>query len=140
MTGTAHDLAPEQGKFGRVPAAVSAFVQSLASFSLDYTFDRVVGLAFAALCAFLQVLERAKTGIAVNAVAPGPIETELLRRNAPAGSEAERIFLTNIPTRRLGQPEEVAAAAAFPFWEDASFITGQTLSVDGGGSIGKAAI
>ncbi len=42
-----------------------------------------------------------------------------------------------IPMRRLGKPEEIAAAIAFLLSEDASFITGQTLFVDGGGSIGK---
>jgi NAD(P)-dependent dehydrogenase (short-subunit alcohol dehydrogenase family) len=42
--------------------------------------------------------------------------------------------------RRLAQPEEIAAAVAFMLSEDASYITGQTLFVDGGGSIGKAAI
>ena len=64
----------------------------------------------------------------------------MFRRNTPPGSEAERIFLTNIPMRRLAHPEEIAAAVAFMLSEDASYITGQTLFVDGGGSIGKAAI
>jgi len=83
--------------------------------------------------------ELAETGITVNAVAPGPIATELFRRNSPAGGEAERWFLDRIPMRRLGKPEEVAATIAFLLSEEAAYITGQTLFVDGGGSIGKAA-
>jgi NAD(P)-dependent dehydrogenase (short-subunit alcohol dehydrogenase family) len=85
-------------------------------------------------------MELAETGITVNAVAPGPVETELFRRNTPAGSEAERRFLSLIPMRRLGQPEEIAAAIAFLLSDAAGYITGQTLFVDGGGSTGRVAI
>jgi NAD(P)-dependent dehydrogenase (short-subunit alcohol dehydrogenase family) len=84
-------------------------------------------------------MELAETGITVNAVAPGPVETELFRRNTPRGSEAESRFLAMIPMRRLGKPEEIAAAIAFLLSEDAGFITGQILFVDGGGSIGRTA-
>jgi NAD(P)-dependent dehydrogenase (short-subunit alcohol dehydrogenase family) len=84
-------------------------------------------------------MELAETGVTVNAVAPGPVETEMFRRNTPAGSEAEARFLSMIPMRRLGRPEEIAAAIEFLLSEDAGFITGQTLFVDGGGSIGRAA-
>ncbi|MBZ9810257.1 SDR family oxidoreductase [Mesorhizobium sp. BR1-1-9] len=85
-------------------------------------------------------LELAQTGITVNEVAPGPVETEMFRENTPAGSEAETRFLSMIPMRRLGKPEELAAAIAFLLSEEAGYITGQTLFVDGGGSTGRIAI
>jgi 3-oxoacyl-[acyl-carrier protein] reductase len=84
--------------------------------------------------------ELAETGITVNAVAPGPVETEMFRRNTPVGSEAEARFLSMIPMRRLGKPEEIAAAIAFLLSDEAGFITGQTLFVDGGGSTGRTAL
>ena len=82
-------------------------------------------------------LELARTGITVNAVAPGPTETVLFRENNPPGSEGERRYLASVPMNRFGRPEELAAAIAFFLSEEASFITGQTLYVDGGASIGK---
>jgi NAD(P)-dependent dehydrogenase (short-subunit alcohol dehydrogenase family) len=85
-------------------------------------------------------VELAETGITVNSVAPGPVETEMFRQYTPAGSEAERRFLSLIPMRRLGKPEEIAAAIAFLLSDEAGFITGQTLFVDGGGSIGRTSI
>jgi NAD(P)-dependent dehydrogenase (short-subunit alcohol dehydrogenase family) len=85
-------------------------------------------------------LELAATGITVNSVAPGPTETELFRANTPPGSEAEQRFLSLVPMGRLGRPDELAAAVAFMLSDDAGFITGQTLFVDGGASIGKASI
>lgn len=85
-------------------------------------------------------LELAASGITVNAVAPGPTETEMFRANTPAGSDAEKKFLSLVPVKRLGQPRELAAAIAFLLSQDAGFITGQTLFVDGGASIGKAII
>jgi 3-oxoacyl-[acyl-carrier protein] reductase len=73
-------------------------------------------------------------------VAPGPIETELFRENNPPGSAGERRYLAAIPMGRLGRPEEVAAAIAFLLSEEAGFIMGQTLFVDGGASIGRLPI
>ncbi|HEX7911577.1 MAG TPA: SDR family oxidoreductase [Paraburkholderia sp.] len=83
-------------------------------------------------------LELASTGITVNVVAPGPTETELFRANNPPGSAGERRYLSGVPMQRFGKPDEIAAAIAFLLSEEAGFITGQTLYVDGGASIGKA--
>ncbi|NLS08255.1 SDR family oxidoreductase [Rhizobium sp. P32RR-XVIII] len=96
--------------------------------------------AKAAISNFTRVwgLELAGHNITVNAVAPGPTATEMLRKNNPVGSEAEARFLSMIPLGRLGEPREIAAAIAFFLSEDAGFVTGQTLFVDGGGSIGKS--
>lgn len=94
--------------------------------------------AKAALISFARgwALELAETGITVNAVAPGPTETELFRQNNPPGSAGDARYLAAIPMRRFGTPAEIAAAIAFLLSDDASFITGQTLFVDGGASIG----
>jgi 3-oxoacyl-[acyl-carrier protein] reductase len=98
--------------------------------------------AKAALMSFARswALELADTGITVNAVAPGATETELFRANNAPGSEGERRYLAGIPMGRFGKPDEIAAAISFLLSEDAGFITGQTLYVDGGASIGKASL
>lgn len=71
-------------------------------------------------------------GIRVNAIAPGVIETETWRRSVPDFEAARQHRLKFHLLDRLGQPEDIAAAAAFLAGEDAAFITGITLVVDGG--------
>lgn len=82
--------------------------------------------------------ELALSGITVNAVAPGPTETELFRANSPQGSASVERFLRRVPMQRLAKPDEIAAAIAFLASEDAAYITGQTVFVDGGSSLGAA--
>ena len=80
--------------------------------------------------------EAARYGVTANAVAPGPIETPLLMA-APEhlGELGEKLvqgMIGGTAMRRIGQPEEVAAAVAFLASDDASYVTGQSLGVSGG--------
>lgn len=74
-------------------------------------------------------LELAPKGITVNAIAPGPIETEMTERNPPELNEA---MVRLCPMGRMGRVEEVAAAAVFLTSDKASYITGETIVIDGG--------
>jgi 3-oxoacyl-[acyl-carrier protein] reductase len=83
-------------------------------------------------------LELAAQGITANAVAPGPIGTELFHQNNPADSPRTRAIVEGIPVRRLGTPEDVAHAIASLLDERAGFVTGQVLYVCGGMTVGNA--
>jgi meso-butanediol dehydrogenase/(S,S)-butanediol dehydrogenase/diacetyl reductase len=77
----------------------------------------------------------ATSGIRANCVAPGFIETAMMRafidgHAEPAATEADIVAMH--PVGRAGRPDEVAAAAAFLASDDASFVTGVSLAVDGG--------
>ena len=76
-------------------------------------------------------LAYARRGVRVNAICPGYIDTPMIA--ATTSVDEGRAYLESLhPMARLGRPEEVAAAAAFLASDDASFITGTTLAVDGG--------
>lgn len=73
--------------------------------------------------------EIAQRGITANAVAPGYVETEL---TGALPDEAKNRILGQTPMERFGEPEEVAEVVAFLCGEDAGYVTGQTIAVDGG--------
>ena len=97
----------------------------------------VYSAAKAGVIGFTKVMARegARFGITANAIAPGPIETPLLMQAKEFGEIGEKVIETmkaGTQLRRLGRPEEVAAAVAFLASDDASYVTGETLGVSGG--------
>jgi NAD(P)-dependent dehydrogenase (short-subunit alcohol dehydrogenase family) len=81
-------------------------------------------------------LELGARGITVNAIGPGPIATELFTRANPADSPRTRAIIESVPVGRLGQPEDVANAVGFFLDARSGFVTGQTLYVCGGLTVG----
>ncbi len=81
-------------------------------------------------------LEFGGDGVRVNAVCPGVIETPMVARSREENPEAIEATVAATPADRLGQPEEIAAAATWLCSEDASFVTGESLVVDGGFTVG----
>jgi 2-hydroxycyclohexanecarboxyl-CoA dehydrogenase len=97
----------------------------------------VYSAAKAGVIGFTKVIARegARFSITANAIAPGPIETPLLMQAKEFGEIGEKIIenmKAGTQLRRLGQPEEVAAAVAFLASDDSSYVTGETLGVSGG--------
>lgn len=81
----------------------------------------------------------AHLGLRVNGVAPGAIDTPMLRGSIPSDTSVDELMpalTASIPAARIAQPEEVAAVVAFLASDDASYITGQIIAVDGGRTAG----
>lgn len=77
-------------------------------------------------------LEYATRGIRVNAICPGVIHTDMVERLVGGDDEKEKTFTALEPVNRMGRPEEIARAAVWLCSDDASFVTGHPLAVDGG--------
>lgn len=113
-----------------VNTASSAGVTGIANIAL-YTASKhgVVGLTKAV------ALELARSGIRVNAVAPGPVDTGLLHRMVAGQIDVEAIA-ASVPMGRISQPQEIAGAIVWLCSDAASYVTGHTLVIDGGLTVG----
>ncbi len=113
-----------------VNTASTAGVTGIANVAL-YTASKhgVVGLTKA------TALELAKSGVRVNAVAPGPVDTGLLHRMVAGHIDVET-FAASVPMGRISKPEEIAGAIVWLCSQAASYVTGHTLVIDGGLTVG----
>jgi NAD(P)-dependent dehydrogenase (short-subunit alcohol dehydrogenase family) len=123
-------------KFGRIVLISSRAALGLETRSAySATKAGMIGLART------WALELAPDGITVNVVAPGPIAgTRMFHDVVPAGSDRAERLAAAIPVRRLGQPADIARAVLFFADAASDFITGQTLFVCGGSSLGSVTI
>ena len=135
LTGTFHCLqaaVPDMlaARWGRMVTISSSSAQSGAARMAHYVAAKagVIGLTKA------LALELAPHGITVNAIPPGMIDTPMLRRAEAKGDvlKLEKLVPRMIPVGRAGTPEDIAATCAFLCSEEAGFITGQVVGVNGG--------
>ncbi|MGB6306714.1 MAG: SDR family oxidoreductase, partial [Steroidobacteraceae bacterium] len=125
--------AMKQARYGRIVLISSRAVLGLAKRTV-YSATKAGMLGLARTWA----LELAPYGITANVVAPGPIaETEMFEEIIPAASAKMAAAAKQVPVGRFGTPEDVARAVAFFADPKASFVTGQTLFVCGGTSVGS---
>ncbi len=121
----------QEAKYGRI-VSISSEAGRVGSKG-----SSVYSAAKGGVIAFMKTIarENGRYGVTANSIAPGPIETPLLMGAKEFGEIGERIIETMkglTQMGRLGQPEEVAAAAAFLASDDATYVTGETLGVSGG--------
>jgi NAD(P)-dependent dehydrogenase (short-subunit alcohol dehydrogenase family) len=135
LTGTFHCLqasVPDmlEARWGRIVTISSSSAQSGSAHMAHYVAAKagVVGLTRA------LALEYARHGITVNCIPPGMVDTPMLRRAEADGDIAnlDKLASRMIPVGRIGAPEEVAAMCGFLCSDEAAFITGQVIGVNGG--------
>jgi acetoacetyl-CoA reductase len=112
--------------FGRIICISSVNGQKGQAGQANYSAAKAGELGFVKALA----QENASKGITVNAIAPGYVGTEMVRAIDPA--VLEKRILPQIPVGRLGEPEEIARCVLFLAADDAGFITGSTISANGG--------
>lgn len=127
--------AMRQDRFGRIVLIASRAVLGLAT-RTSYAASKAGMIGMARTWA----LELGPDGITANVIAPGPIETDIFHEVLPAGDPRIEGLTRAIPVRRLGQPRDVSRAVLFLAAPEAGFITGQTLFVCGGTSVGSLSI
>jgi 2-hydroxycyclohexanecarboxyl-CoA dehydrogenase len=120
-----------EGRWGRI-VNISSDAGRVGS-SLEAVYAGAKG----AIIAFTKTVARetARLGVTANVVCPGPTDTEMLQDVAAAHPDADKVLerlARAVPMKRLGKPDDVAAAVRFFASDGAAYITGQTLSVSGG--------
>jgi acetoacetyl-CoA reductase len=113
-------------KFGRIINISSINGQKGQFGQVNYSAAKAGDIGFTKALA----LETARAGITVNAICPGYINTEMVQ--AVPKDVLEKSILPLIPTGRLGEPEEIARAVVFLASDEAGFVTGSTMTVNGG--------
>lgn len=124
-----------EAKWGRIVNITSSSVQSGSALQTHYTSSK------GALLGFTKCLAMAlgEHGITANMIPPGSIDTPMLRGAEIMQREgAVEAYGATLPVKRIGQGEDIAAAAAFLVSEEAGYMTGQTISVNGGRYMGSA--
>jgi acetoacetyl-CoA reductase len=113
-------------KFGRIINISSINGQKGQFGQVNYSAAKAGDIGFTKALA----LENARGGVTVNAICPGYINTEMVQ--AVPKDVLEKNVIPQIPVNRLGEPEEIARGVVFLAADDASFITGSTLTINGG--------